>query len=110
MPETAGEISAVIYASLAACYGETVQELERNTGKTYSGIHIIGGGSNADYLNQLTADAAAKTVYAGPGEATAAGNLMAQMISAGEFADLAEARTCVYDSFGIQVYKPHFTA
>ena len=110
VPETAGEISAVIYASLAACYVETVQELERNTGKTYSGIHIIGGGSNADYLNQLTADAAAKTVYAGPGEATAAGNLMAQMISAGEFADLAEARTCVYDSFGIQVYEPHLTA
>ena len=38
-------------------------------------IHIVGGGSNADYLNKLTAEATGLTVYAGPGEATAIGNL-----------------------------------
>lgn len=103
-PETPGGIATVIYQSLADCYGETVRELEKNTGKVYDSIHIIGGGSNAAYLNQLTANAAKKTVYAGPGEATAIGNLMAQMIKGGELKDLAAARKCVFESFDIKQY------
>ena len=103
-PETPGEIATVIYQSLADCYGETVRELEENTGKVYDSIQIIGGGANAAYLNQLTADAAKKTVYAGLGEATAVGNLMAQMIKYGELNDLATARKCVYESFDIKEY------
>lgn len=103
-PESPGEIATVIYQSLADCYGETVRELETNTGKVYDSIQIIGGGANAAYLNQLTANAARKTVYAGPTEATAIGNLMAQMIKKGELKDLAEARKCVYESFDIKQY------
>ena len=103
-PETPGEIASVIYRSLADCYGETVRELETNTGKVYDGIHIIGGGANAAYLNQLTADAAKKTVYAGPTEATAIGNLMAQIIRSGELKNLTAARKCVFESFEIKQY------
>ena len=103
-PETPGEIATVIYQSLADCYGETVRELEENTGRVYDGIHIIGGGSNAAYLNQLTANAAKKTVYAGLGEATAVGNLMVQLIKAGELKDLVAARKCVFESFDIKKY------
>ena len=106
VPETVGELAAVVYRSLAQSYGETVKELETIAGKTYDSIHIIGGGSNAAYLNQLTADATGKTVYAGPGEATAIGNLLAQMIHAGDLADLKEARQCVRDSFEIKTYVP----
>lgn len=103
-PETSGEIASVIYRSLADCYGETVRELETNTGKVYDSIRIIGGGANAEYLNRLTANAAKKTVYAGPVEATAIGNLMAQMIRSGELEDLAAARKCVFESFEIKRY------
>lgn len=106
VPKTPGEIAAVIYHSLAQCYGKTVRELEQNTARQYQSIHIIGGGSNAAYLNQLTANETGKDVYAGPGEATAIGNLMAQMIRQKEFEGLAQARKCVFDSFGIQCYKP----
>lgn len=106
VPESIGEIATVIYQSLAECYGKTVLEIEANTGCVYDGIHVIGGGSNAGYLNQLTANATGKTVYAGPGEATAIGNIMAQMIEAGELKDLADARKCVFQSFGIKEYKP----
>lgn len=106
VPETAGELAAVIYRSLAECYGRTVREIERNTGRTYDSIHIIGGGSNASYLNQLTADATGKAVYAGPGEATAAGNLAAQMIRNGELKNLEEARRCVAESFEIRKFVP----
>lgn len=106
IPVTVGEISAVIYQSLADCYGKTAVFLQENTGRTYDGIFVIGGGSNAAYLNQLTADAAGMDVYAGPGEATAVGNIMAQMIRAGELKDLANARKCVADSFRISHYQP----
>ncbi len=104
-PEGPGQIAAVIYHSLADCYGATVRELEKNTGRTYDAVYIIGGGSNADYLNRLTAEATGKDVYAGPGEATAIGNILAQMIAAGELADLAQARDCVYRSFEIKKYE-----
>lgn len=106
VPVTTGEIAAVIYQSLAKCYGKTVEEIEHITGRTYDSIHIIGGGSNAAYLNQLTANATGKTVYAGPGEATAIGNIMAQMIQGRELENLSEARKCVFDSFGIKHYEP----
>ncbi|WP_320977748.1 rhamnulokinase, partial [Hungatella effluvii] len=105
VPETAGALAAVIYNSLAQCYKETVEELEAITGRTYQAVNIVGGGSNAEYLNQLTAKATGKTVYAGPGEATAIGNLLAQMIKAGEFQGLTEARAAVYSSFEISTYQ-----
>ena len=105
VPQTPGEFATVIYQSLAECYGATIKELEENTGKSYHAIHIIGGGSNAAYLNQLTANATGKTVYAGPSEATAIGNIMAQMICDGVFKDLKEARTCVFESFDVNEYR-----
>jgi len=93
-----GELAAVIYNSLAICYRDTVKELESLTGKTYNDIYIVGGGSNAEYLNNLTAKYTGKTVHAGPSEATAIGNIAAQMIAHGSFADLQEARACIRKS------------
>jgi len=106
VPKTTGEIAAVIYQSLARCYKKTIEELEANTRKIYNEIQIIGGGSHAAYLNQLTANAAKKTVYAGPAEATAIGNIIAQMIQKNELKNLKEARQCVSESFDIKVYTP----
>lgn len=106
VPETVGELACVIYHSLAECYAKTKREIERNTGTRYDAIHIIGGGSNAAYLNQLTADAAGKKVCAGPGEATAIGNIMAQMLHSGELKNLADARKCVFVSFDVRVFVP----
>lgn len=104
VPETPGEIASVIYRSLAECYHKTAVELEEITGKKFSKIHIVGGGANADYLNRLTAASTGKKVLAGPVEATAIGNLMSQMLAAGEFKSLQEGRACVYQSFEIQEY------
>lgn len=98
VPETLGEIAAVIYNSLAKCYGDTLREIEALTGKSYDTIHIIGGGSNADYLNMLTGKYTGCKVLAGPGEATAIGNLMAQMIHSHEITSLEEGRRLVKKS------------
>lgn len=105
VPEQVGEIAGVVYRSLAASYGDTVKEIERNTKRFFDSIHIIGGGSKADYLNELTAKATGKTIFAGPGEATAIGNLMAQMIKAGALKDLSQARDCVFRSFDIRKFE-----
>ncbi len=105
VPETVGEIAAVIYNSLAACYRDCANEIEQFTGKKYPAINIIGGGSNAEYLNKVTAKMSGRTVLAGPSEATAIGNLMAQMLSVNKFNDLKDARDCVIKSFGIKTYN-----
>ncbi len=104
-PITVGELTAVIYESLAKCYGQTVREIEQGSCRQYDKINVIGGGSNADYLNILTAQATGKTVYAGPSEATAIGNAMAQMISDGVFDSLSDARRCVKESFDIKCFN-----
>ncbi len=105
VPESVGQVATVIYQSLAEGYAATVKQIESITEKHYDAIHIVGGGSNAAYLNELTAQKSGRTVYAGPGEATAIGNLLAQMIHAKEFLSLKQARGCVFDSFGVKTYE-----
>ena len=106
VPETPAQLGAVIYNSLAKCYGQTIEELEQAVKAHYSQIHIVGGGANADYLNHLTAKYTKRPVYAGPTEATAIGNLTAQMIRAGEYKSLTEARDAIFKSFEIKKYEP----
>ena len=79
VPETIGELAAVIYNSLAKCY--------------------------ADTLNKLTSRYTKRKVSAGPTEATAIGNLTVQMLSDGVFKNLAEARGCIRKSFDIKMYS-----
>ncbi len=104
VPQTLGELAAVIYHSLAGCYADTLRQMEELTGKSYDTIYVVGGGSNADYLNRLTAKHTGRRVLAGPAEAAAIGNVMVQMLSKGAFGGLPEARDCVRRSFDIKVY------
>lgn len=78
-PETAADYFRCACRSLARCYAEAIQELERNTGKTYDTLYIVGGGAKNTFLNRLTAAETGKTVRALPIEATALGNLKIQM-------------------------------
>ena len=105
VPVGIAEVASVIYNSLAKCYKETIEEIEEMSGITYGSIHVVGGGANAAYLNELTAKTTGKTVYAGPTEATAIGNLTAQMIAAGELSDLQAARKCIFDSFEVKTFQ-----
>ena len=105
VPEGIAQVASVIYRSLARCYATTVQELQELTGCSYEHIHVVGGGANADYLNKLTAKETGMTVQAGPVEATATGNLVVQLVAAGELKDLNEARACIGESFPIKTYN-----
>lgn len=104
VPQGIGQIAAVIYQSLARCYAGTIDELQKQTGCIYEKIHVVGGGANAEYLNELTALETHKTVVAGPVEATAAGNVVIQLLAAGKWKNLTEARACIAESFPIRKY------
>ena len=106
VPQNPGQLATMIYQSLAQNYGRAIAGIEKLTGNTYDSVSVVGGGSNADYLNQLTANATGKTVYAGPGEATAIGNALAQMLQAGEFENVEQARNTVFASFGVKTFLP----
>ncbi|MBQ8849816.1 MAG: rhamnulokinase [Clostridia bacterium] len=91
-----------VYHSLAECYAETIREITEMTGKKPEALHIIGGGSKDSYLNELTAKALDIPVYTGPTEATAIGNILAQMLGVGVFGSIAEAREMVFASFDVK--------
>ena len=106
IPGTVGEIMQCVYRSLANCYRDAIDSLSRLSGKHYTSINIVGGGCQDMYLNQLTANAVGLPVYAGPVEGTAIGNLAVQMIAAGEFSSLQEARNSIKASFDIKEVTP----
>jgi len=55
-PQSDGEYAICILNSLAHAYKKTIDEISAVTGRTINLIHILGGGSQNDLLNQLTAD------------------------------------------------------
>ncbi len=74
-----GDYFRCAYRSLAVSYRDALKELEKNTGKTYDRLYIVGGGAKNVFLNRLTEEAIGKKVVALPIEATALGNLKIQM-------------------------------
>ncbi len=96
------QLVRTVYDSLALSYKRAVEELEANTGTRFESINIIGGGSRDELLNELTANTTGKKIVTGPVEATAVGNIIMQMISAGEITDISAARSIVKNSFDIR--------
>ena len=106
VPESIGEVVQCVYTSLCDSYASSIRGLEEITGKKFTSINIVGGGSKDVYLNELTAKKTGLPVYAGPTEGTALGNLIAQMLHAGEYRDLQEARTAIKASFPVKKFEP----
>lgn len=106
VPQNEWEVASVIYNSLGKCYGDTIKQMEERTGKKYTRVYVVGGGANAEYLNEITAKQTGCQIYAGPSEATAIGNLAVQMLANNEFKDLKDARKCISESFEIKKYQP----
>jgi rhamnulokinase len=101
-----GEIAYVVYASLAESYAKTIAEIESVTNRRFTNIHVVGGGSSNEFLNQLTADATGLEVIAGPVEATLLGNVGVQAIAAGQIKNLKELREIISHSFDLKSFQP----
>ena len=106
VPETHGQIIRCIFDSLARRYSEVLGYLREFSETDIKVLHIIGGGSKNDFLNQLTADACGITVLAGPQEGTALGNVMLQAKAAGEVDDIWQMRHIIANSVEIKKYEP----
>ena len=91
-----------VYHGLADYYKQTIDGLADITGRSFSALHIIGGGSRDSYLNELTRDRLSIPVYTGPTEATAIGNIACQMLATDVFASLSDARNTIYNSFDVK--------
>jgi rhamnulokinase len=106
VPETRGEIMRVILESLALTYRQVLERTEQLTGQHYSGLHVVGGGTKNLVLQQFTANAIGRPVWAGPTEATAIGNVLGQLTALERIGGLAEGRELVRRSFPIETYEP----
>ncbi len=102
VPETAGEIAYCVFSSLASCYAKAVEQIEEISGEKFKEINIVGGGCQNVLLNELTAIKTGRTVVAGPVEATAIGNLLAQMLASKDIANLYEGKEIIKKSFEIK--------
>jgi rhamnulokinase len=110
VPESEAEIVRVIFDSLVAKYVSVIAELESLTHTELERIHIVGGGSQNELLNQLISDATQLEVYAGPVEATAIGNLVIQARAAGVLeGTLEDLRALIAKNFKIKKYTPNST-
>ncbi|MCF0243722.1 MAG: rhamnulokinase [Bacteroidaceae bacterium] len=110
VPETYGQICRCIFDSLALRYKEVFEYLCEMSDTPIEALHIIGGGSLNQYLNQMTADACGVTVLAGPQECTALGNIMVQALAAGQVADLGDMRQTIANSVTPKQFTPANTA
>ena len=95
-----------VLESLALLYRRTFATLEQLVGRKLSRLHIVGGGSKNELLNQFTANALGIPVLAGPVESTALGNVLVQAIALGHVPSLAAGRQLVAKSFPLRRYEP----
>lgn len=107
VPKEVGEIAICVFNSLGHSYKNAINNLEEIFEKEFKRINIFGGGCQNNLLNQVVSNITNKEVLAGPIEATAIGNLVAQLISVGELKDLEEAREVIRKSFDINIFKPN---
>ncbi len=93
-----GDVLNSVYHSLAKSYKDAVEVIEKACDKKIDVINIVGGGCKDTYLNSLTEKYTGKKVIAGPVEATAAGNIMVQLMYLDESLDLVKARELIKES------------
>ena len=98
------EYYQIIYQNLALSYAYYLDKIKQINSLEY--LHIFGGGSLNNYLNQITANYSQTTVYAGPVEASCLGNFLVQMTALGEFSNISEARKWLATCLKFQKFEP----
>ena len=105
-PATPGQFVRTILESLALTYLKVLRLLESVVDRKFTTLHIVGGGSKSNLLNQLAADATGIKVVTGPVEATAIGNILIQALALGHLESAGHLRRIVENSFPTQTYIP----
>ena len=106
VPETVGAVMRCIYESLALKYRYAIEQLSAVTGRAFTTLHVLGGGTKDRLLCQMTADCCGLTVKAGPVEATALGNIMIQLKALGLLDSITQGRRLIAETEVIKTYTP----
>jgi sugar (pentulose or hexulose) kinase len=105
-----GQMVRAVLEALALKYRYVMERIEDVTGEKIDCLHIVGGGSQNELLNQFAANATGKKVITGPIEATAIGNILMQARATGQIKTLAQGRAIIRKSFAGKEYQPKDTA
>lgn len=109
-PSSIGEYVRTIFESLAFKYKETMNFLQEVRDNKIEVLHVIGGGSKNNLINQYTANALAMPVVAGPSEGTAMGNILVQALATKKVVTSVEhLRSIVRNSVETTTFNPHDT-
>ena len=106
IPQGYAQTCRCIFDSLALRYRQVFAWLKEFADFDINVLHIIGGGSKNEYLDQFTANSCGVTVLAGPQEGTAIGNIMLQAKAAGMVGDIWEMRRIIADSLELKRFDP----
>lgn len=107
VPQSRPALVRSILESLAVAYARAVRAASELSGREVRVIHLVGGGSQNELLCQLTADRTGLPVLAGPVEATAIGNVLAQARALGFVSgDLESLRAIVARAFPPRRFDP----
>ncbi|MGN0532471.1 MAG: rhamnulokinase family protein [Eubacterium sp.] len=106
-PQTVGELVRCIYESLALKYRYALEQISSCTGKEFTCLNLLGGGTKDGFLCELTANSINIPVKVGPIEATALGNIVLQLVALGELKDVNQGRQIILSGEEIKEYEPH---
>lgn len=106
VPETYGEITRCIFDSLALRYRQVFGYMQEMAPYAIERLHVIGGGSRNNLLNQFTCNAVGVPVTAGPSEGTALGNIMLQAKAFGLVDSIQEMRDMIASSIELVDFEP----
>ena len=109
VPTTKGEFARCVLESLALKYYFVIEKLKKCTNKQINSLHVVGGGSKNDLLNQYTANALGINIITGLSESTALGNIIQQAVANGQIANIDEGRMIIKNSFELKTYYPKDT-
>jgi sugar (pentulose or hexulose) kinase len=110
IPQNIGEIARVFYDSITLKYLLDLRKLEKIIGRKIELLHLVGGGSKDKLICQSVSDATGLPLIAGPAETTTTGNLLAQMVAAGEINSIEDGREIMINSISLNSYEPINTA
>jgi len=105
-PENFGGYLLCAYDSLCFSFRYHIEKLEKLSGKPIEVLHLVGGGSQSDYLNQRIATICSRKVVSGPVEGATLGNILIQALAMGKIENLEEGRKLVRQCCPVKTYTP----
>jgi len=106
LPEHFSDYIRCAYDSLCFSFRYHIEQLEQLSQKPIEVLHVVGGGSQSDYLCQRIASICEREVISGPVEGAAMGNVLIQGIAMGKIEDLQAGRDLVKRSCQLKRYQP----